>query len=58
MKTFREYPNTFRELFEILEKYDLVHVYDETVEDDEDLTQEDLCNIIKAILEKNLKGVA
>lgn len=58
MQTFREWPKTYRELFNILEKYDLVDVYDEAVADDEDLTQEQLCNIIKVILDKNLKGIA
>lgn len=48
-------PNTYRELFEILDKYNLIDVYDEAVADCEDLSQEDLCNIMKAIIEKNIR---
>lgn len=43
-------PNTYRELFEILDRYDLINVYDEAVADDDNLSQEDLCNIMKAII--------
>lgn len=50
-------PNTYRELFALLEKYDLVNVYDEAVADDTDLTQEQLCNIMKTIIEKNTRGL-
>ena len=42
-------------LFEILDKYNLIDVYDEAVADCEDLSQEDLCNIMKAIIEKNIR---
>ena len=48
-------PNTYRELFALLDKYDLIDVYDEEVADYEDLSQEDLCNIMKAIIEKNIR---
>lgn len=48
-------PNTYRELFDILDKYDLVDLYDEVVADETDLGQDELCNIMKALIEKNIR---